>query len=147
MSEIFVADTQSYNFYFADKKIISIFAARNNCWVRITVSTRDSQSRNRSSILLPSTRKQWTAFPAVRFRTGYHLSHYREKGLPDPLCRLRLQKMTQWTAFPAVRFRTGYHQSHYREKDLPDPEPDRARLRDTKAAKTDAELPGNKRMR
>ena len=26
-----------------------------NCWVRITVSTRDFHSRNRSSILLPST--------------------------------------------------------------------------------------------
>ena len=28
-----------------------------NRWVRITVSTRDSQSRNRSSILLPSTKR------------------------------------------------------------------------------------------
>lgn len=28
----------------------------NKWWVRITVSTRDSQSRNRSSILLPTTK-------------------------------------------------------------------------------------------
>ena len=34
-----------------------IFAIQTKRWVRITVSTRDSQSRNRSSILLPSTRK------------------------------------------------------------------------------------------
>ena len=34
-----------------------IFAVQTKRWVRITVSTQDSQSCNRSSILLPSTRK------------------------------------------------------------------------------------------
>ena len=32
----------------------------NKWWVRITVSTRDSQSRNRSSILLPTTSERLT---------------------------------------------------------------------------------------
>ena len=35
---------------------MSIFAIPTKCWVRITVSTQDSQSCNRSSILLPSTK-------------------------------------------------------------------------------------------
>ena len=44
---------------FAGKNFLSTFAIPNEkCWVRITVSTQDSQSCNRSSILLPSTTKK-----------------------------------------------------------------------------------------
>ena len=39
------------------KKIYLSLCSQKQWWVRITVSTRDSQSRNRSSILLPTTRK------------------------------------------------------------------------------------------
>ena len=42
-----------------EKKSISLQSQTTKRWVRITVSTRDSQSRNRSSILLPSTNSIW----------------------------------------------------------------------------------------
>ena len=40
------------------KKIYLSLCSQKQWWVRITVSTRDSQSRNRSSILLPTTRRR-----------------------------------------------------------------------------------------
>ena len=39
-------------------------------WVRITVSTRDSQSRNRSSILLPTTRRPEFFRPSLYLSPG-----------------------------------------------------------------------------
>ena len=52
-----------------------------NRWVRITVSTRDSQSRNRSSILLPST-KSAASFEGSAFLrvTRLNLSSYPQCG-------------------------------------------------------------------
>ena len=40
------------------KKIYLSLCSQKQWWVRITVSTRDSQSRNRSSILLPTTKRR-----------------------------------------------------------------------------------------
>ena len=40
------------------KKIYLSLCSQKQWWVRITVSTRDSQSRNRSSILLPTTKSR-----------------------------------------------------------------------------------------
>lgn len=50
------------------------FGKQNNCWVRITVSTQDSQSCNMGSITVPSTKSESWSVGQLFF--SYILSHF-----------------------------------------------------------------------